>query len=196
MNTQESKSFLEEFPRVFESLRKESDRGCVLVVGALLENALEVQINARLLPKAVKEKDSDELMSRSANSPISSFSAKINLAYRLGIFPLHERKIYHHLRELRNVCAHHIDTQNFDNNHFKDRIKNMINESEEFWNIISKAMMPRLFPDLQNANVESFVNAVGWRVAFEFFFSMVIAHKKISINRVARLTPLWESAQI
>lgn len=127
MASTENVNLLKRFSEISKSLEAESDRGCVLVVSSLVENALEEQIIARLIPKIGKD---DELMSHSNYGPISTFSAKINLAYRLGIIPTHERKIYHQLRELRNTCAHQIDQQDFGKLHFKDRIKNIIEESK------------------------------------------------------------------
>jgi hypothetical protein len=176
---------------IFKSLEVESDRGCILVVGSLVENALEKHISARLIPKADKD---DELMSRSTISPISTFSAKINLAYRLGIIPPHERKIYHQLRELRNTCAHQIDQQDFEKLHFKDRVKNIIRESEFLWEVMRTKLAPSLFPDNEPESIGEFVEKIGWRTSFEAFFSMVIAHKEISIERITRVQTLYESA--
>jgi hypothetical protein len=183
----EISSVLTTFSEMAESLQKESDRGCVLVVGALLENVLEEHITARLIPKANKD---DELMSRSNNSPINSFSAKINLAYRVGLIAANERKIYHQLRELRNVCAHQIEQQDFDKLHFRDRIKNIMRESDFVWETLMKKVTPSLFPEGGPQSVEGFVDAIGWRRAFEVFFSMIIAHKKICILRVIPIAPL------
>lgn len=187
MTPSELSNTLISFSEIADSLQKESDRGCVLVVGALLENALEEHITARLIPKANKD---DELMSRSSNSPIFSFSAKINLAYRVGLITANERKIYHQLRELRNVCAHQIDQQDFDKLHFKDRLKNIIRESDFVWETLKKTAAPSLFPEGPPQSVEGFVDAIGWRRSFEVFFSMVIAHKKICVLRVTPITPL------
>lgn len=189
MNPEESENVLERFAALLESLKAESDRGCVLVVGSLVEKVLENQISRRLLPKLGKE---DELMGRSGNHPISEFSAKINLAYRLGIVTKNERSIYHQLRELRNVCAHHINRQDFSAHHFKDRTKNIIGESDFLWNIIHAKVAPKLFSEDPPTTIDSFVEKIGWRVAFEMFFALVIAHKEICIDRVLSVSALYE----
>ncbi len=181
------------FVETLNSLKAESDRGCVLVVASLVENVLEEQISVRLMPKASKD---DELLSRSSNGPFSSFSAKINLAYRLGLIPLSERKIYHQLRELRNACAHHIEQQDFDRNHFKDRTRNIIEESKFLWDIFRKTIAPQAFPNKEIESVEDFVNAIGWRTAFELFFSLIVAFKKPAITRVVTVSPLYDQNAI
>jgi hypothetical protein len=192
MSSTENVNWLKRFSELSKSLEAESDRGCVLVVSALVENALEDQISARLIRKIAKD---DELMSHSTNSPISTFSAKINLAYRLGIIPAYERKIYHQLRELRNTCAHQIDQQDFGKLHFKDRIKNIIEESKFLWEIMRTRIAPSLFPNHAPKSVEEFIDAIGWRAGFEVFFSMVISHKESSIARVTKVQPLYISAE-
>jgi DNA-binding MltR family transcriptional regulator len=123
MNSEQIGHIAVRFNEVFQSLKAESDRGCVLVVASMIEQILENYICRCLVPKVSSE---DELLSRSGNKPISSFSAKINLAYRLGLIPREEHRIYHQLRELRNACAHNIDRQDFVANHFKDRTRNII----------------------------------------------------------------------
>jgi hypothetical protein len=187
MSSTENVNWLKRFSELSKSLEEESDRGCVLVVSSLVENVLEEQISARLIPKIGKD---DELMSRSNNSPISTFSAKINLAYRLGIIPADERKICHQLRELRNACAHQIDQQDFKKIHFKDRIKNIIEESKFLWEVMRTKVAPALLPNNEPKSVEEFVEAIGWRASFEVFFSMIIAHKETSIARVTQIRPL------
>ncbi|HEX8609404.1 MAG TPA: hypothetical protein VF679_12255, partial [Pedobacter sp.] len=62
MSLSENANWIEKFPEILESLKAESDRGCVLVVGSLVENVLEAHISACLLPKIGKD---DELMSGS-----------------------------------------------------------------------------------------------------------------------------------
>jgi hypothetical protein len=193
MNSEESAKVLERSAALLQSLKAESDRGCVLVVSSLVERALENQISRRLLPKLGRE---DDLIGRSGNNPISGFSAKINLAYRLGIVTKDERSVYHQLRELRNVCAHHIDQQDFSAQHFKDRTKNIIRESVVLWDVILAHLAPKLFNEDPPTTIDSFVEKIGWRVAFEIFFSMLVAHKEVCIDRVLRVSALFQQKQV
>ncbi|MFA6500208.1 MAG: hypothetical protein WC256_07715 [Desulfurivibrionaceae bacterium] len=190
MNSDEKLRTSKRFSEIYQSLKPESDRGCVLVVGSMVERFLEDHISRRLLPKLSPD---DELMGRSGNKPIAVFSAKINLAYRLGLITAAERTIYHQLRELRNACAHHIDRQEFAANHFKDRTRNIIEQSANVWEALREEIAPALFPNDPPTTIEEFIDKVGWRVAFETFFALVVAHKEASVGRVARLSALHES---
>ena len=179
--------FMQRFVVIFDSLKPESDRGCVLVVSAMVENAIANHISQRLVPPATSD---DELIGRSMNCPISSFSAKINLAYRIGIITLEERGIYHQLRELRNRCAHDIEKQDFAANHFKTRTRNIIEKSPALWETIKSKVAPRLYPGAELSSVEAFVDKIGWRVAFAMFFALIVGHKEAFADRVVRLSPL------
>jgi len=190
MDPVEAQATLQNFSKIIDSLRSESDRGCILVVSSMLEKILEEQITKRLIPKYGKE---DELMGKSNSRPISGFSAKINLAYRIGLIPDIECKMLHQLRELRNDCAHKIEQQDFEANHFKDRTKNIIEHSKVVWDAILTHIAPKLFPDEQQCSVVSFVDKVGWRRSFEVFFALVVAHKQATIERVSPIIPLYSS---
>ncbi len=185
MNSNEIEFLINQFPKLLEDLKAESDRGVVLVLAAMVENELNEHLKLRLRSKA---ENNDELLQNSASNPISTFSAKINLAYRIGLITMPERTIYHHLRKIRNRCAHDVESQDFDQNHFKDRMKNIITNSHLIWDILCKIRISE--KDTAYDDVEDFVEEIGWRSAFEAFFAMVILHKKTSRNRVIRITSL------
>ncbi len=172
-------------------LSKEGDRGCVLVAAALLEEAIELHLRARLVPPPGK---SDELITSSAVAPISSFSAKIDLGYRVGLFPENERAIYHQLRKLRNECAHSTTEQDFSQTTFKTRIKNMIAASSGVWEVMRARFGPLLGEHQAPDSVDAFVEQVGWRRAFILFYGLVIAHKLVNVHRVQRVGVLYGKA--
>jgi hypothetical protein len=79
-------------------LRRESDRGVILVAGAILDTILADRLD-RLLCHG-DNKARDRLLAR------SSFSVKLDLAFCLGLIP---RPVFHDvqlLNKLRNKCAH------------------------------------------------------------------------------------------
>jgi hypothetical protein len=172
-------------------LAREGDRGCVLVAAALLEEAIELHLRARLVPSPSK---SDELVSNSSMAPISSFSAKIDLAYRVGLFPHSERAIYHQLRKLRNECAHSTSEQDFSQVSFKERIKNMIVSSAGVWEVMRTKLGPLLVEEGTPDSVDAFVEKVGWRRAFLLFYGLVIAHKLVNVHRVQQVGVLYGKA--
>lgn len=171
------------------ALTKEGDRGCVLVAAALLEEAIESCIRARLIAAIEKE---DELISRSASAPISSFSAKINLSYRLGLISENERAVYHQLRNLRNACAHSPLGQDFSQLSFKNRIKDMIVKSETMWEAMRENFGPIADADFPPDTVHEFVEKVGWRESFTLFFSLLIAQIELTNSQVGRIRSRYE----
>lgn len=173
---------------VIDILKREGDRGCVLVAAALLEEAIEAQIKARLLPPPGK---SDELVSNSPTAPISSFSGKIDLAYRLGLLTDGERITYHQLRNLRNACAHSTAGQDFSQSSFKDRITQMISKSERLWETMRLVFGPVLAPGSPPVTIHEFVEKAGWRHSFTLFFSLVVAHKILYVERVTQLRTVY-----
>lgn len=176
------------FTELLDSLKDESDRGCVLVVGSMVEQVIEEHISRRILPPVKK---TGELVGR-GSKPIATFSAKIDLAYALGLFPEEEWRIYHQLRELRNTCAHEIQQQHFNADHFSARVSNIINASSSLWPILATTVGNKVFESDSPLTVELFIKKLGWRISFEMFFSLVIAHKQTSTDRIPRIKTLYE----
>lgn len=89
-----------------ETLMEESDRGCVLVGVAYLDE--EVQLLLRESFESAKEvvrKAVDPLL-KGGFAPLGSFSARIKLALALGLIDLEVHDVLDRLRELRNAFAH------------------------------------------------------------------------------------------
>lgn len=81
-------------------MKYEAEPDAVLVVGGALDDALLMLLKARLIPGA----GTDGLLRGSG--PASSFSARIDLCYAVGLVQSAERKLLHNLRKIRNDCAH------------------------------------------------------------------------------------------
>ncbi|EOB1204576.1 hypothetical protein ACIQLR_000676 [Photobacterium damselae] len=155
---------------LIEELKKESDRALVLITSAHVENELSRHLSHRLLPQVEKK---DELLHR------ADFEAKIILAYRTGTITKNEFNIYNQLRQMRNKCAHDVSEQNFSTDSFKERIKNIMRESPELWQVLA-----------EGHEINEFVEKLGWREAFILFFALIIIHKRSSYSRVIPLNPL------
>jgi DNA-binding MltR family transcriptional regulator len=92
------------FDEVFEfrqSLTNETDRGCALMAASYLEAELE-----KLLRKFLVDNDKikDELFGHS--HPLGSFSAKIDIAYLLGLIGPKIQRDLHLIRKIRNDFGH------------------------------------------------------------------------------------------
>lgn len=89
-------------------LSDESDRGCALFGSSYLEAALQNLIIDFLVgDQAVI----DSLFSGTA--PLATFSAKIDMAYSLGLITSLERRDFHLVRKIRNDFAHSAEALSF-----------------------------------------------------------------------------------
>ena len=87
---------------VLQLLGQESDRGCLLVSAAWLDELLGALIKARL----VDHKNTIDALFDGPNAPLKTFSARINFAFALGLVHADERSALHIVRSLRNAAAH------------------------------------------------------------------------------------------
>jgi hypothetical protein len=89
-----------------ELLHAESDRGCILVGGALAEEALGKLL--RVVCRDVRGRDKGTIADAliGTERPLGTFSARIDACYAFGLVTTNEWKDLHALRELRNGAAH------------------------------------------------------------------------------------------
>ncbi|HSS79504.1 MAG TPA: DUF4145 domain-containing protein [Thermoanaerobaculia bacterium] len=101
---------------------KESDRAAVILAAAMLEQALESLLRARLVAIA---SDSDPLFD-GPYAPVSTFSAKIDLAFRIGLLSSRVARDLHLVRKIRNSFAHNVTGCNFDDAIVRNRATELI----------------------------------------------------------------------
>ena len=99
--------------QLFEALSTESDRSLILVAASFLDEALEALQRARFCKK--KRKGRPEIGPLfDMFGPLSSFSAKIRIAYALDLIEEWTYRDLEIIRKLRNVVAHNIEDVRFD----------------------------------------------------------------------------------
>ena len=113
----ESKEF-EEFLFDFAG---ESDRAAVILGAAKLDVQLSEILTFVLVPSPTGR---DELLD--GDSPLSTFSAKINLAYRLGLIDAKLARSLHLIRKIRNSFAHETSTKSFASGAHCDRVRELL----------------------------------------------------------------------
>jgi len=91
----------EDLAKFVEELKKETDRGLPLVGTALIDEKLRDTLEAFFINKKTAQKLLDE-----PNSPIGTFSAKLNTCYALGLIDDYEYSEINLLRKVRNEFAH------------------------------------------------------------------------------------------
>lgn len=95
------------FDAFAEDLLEERSVRPLIIVGASKVDQLLFEIlNSYLLPKIAKAHDPDELLE--GDRPLSTFSARIKLCYRLGLIDKTLYTAIEKLRALRNPSAHSI----------------------------------------------------------------------------------------
>jgi DNA-binding MltR family transcriptional regulator len=109
-----------EFLAFRRSLTNESDRGCALFAAAYLDKALSDLLYLSLARDKRIEKDLFE-----GTAPLSSFSARIKLAFYLGKISKECRADLDTIRGIRNEFAHHAQLISFDAQSIADRCRNL-----------------------------------------------------------------------
>jgi DNA-binding MltR family transcriptional regulator len=99
------------FPEIVkfrQALTPESDRGCALHAASYLDGELETLLRARLVDDA---KTVQEFFR--PDGPLGSFSARIDMAYLLGLIGPAARRDLHLIRKIRNDFGHNPSPINF-----------------------------------------------------------------------------------
>jgi DNA-binding MltR family transcriptional regulator len=103
---------------LISEFEKESDRAAVILTASLFDNALAQLIAVSLV---ASPSSTDELL-YGANAPLSTFSARINLAYRVGLISRKFCRDLHLVRSIRNSFAHNVHGCGFDESSVKSRV--------------------------------------------------------------------------
>jgi len=97
---------IDQFDSFVEDLLGEKLERPLIIVGASKIDDLLLSILSKLL-FIPKKNDEDDLLK--GDNPLSTFSSRIKLVYRLGIIDEGLLKVLEQVRKLRNLCAHSIE---------------------------------------------------------------------------------------
>jgi DNA-binding MltR family transcriptional regulator len=98
------------FEAIMEEVAKQSDRGAAIIYASLLEKVLETLIIKRLRPLSSNQKNA--LFGRMA--PLSTFAAKIELGFAIGLYSRNAYENLNMVREVRNKFAHKFEPLTFE----------------------------------------------------------------------------------
>ena len=174
-------------------LRQESDRGSVIVAAALLDEALYNMLLCRLVPSLQRE---DELLD-GTYAPLNSFSAKIDLAYRVGIIRQKLRSSLHLIRRLRNDFAHSTMENGFSTTPVQGRLRELFKLNEEIVNQMfssvqkdqRESLSKRFNEGDPTKGAQEFIRVIGWRSTFELLVSVIASALKQLPMDIEPLTP-------
>jgi hypothetical protein len=110
---------------------KESDRSAVILGAIRLDQALE-----HVLRQAMCHHPGGQDNLFDPDCPLSSFSAKIALAHRLGLIEDRMEHALHMIRRIRNDFAHSLETASVDQGSARSRISELVNDTKVWsaWN--------------------------------------------------------------
>ena len=113
-------------------LFRESDRGCVLILAADIENLLEENLKAWMNNSSNLSKN-DLKNIFDFTGPLGNFSSKIYLSKAIGLICSDLHSDLHKLRKIRNLAAHSSNDFSLSENVIKDIISsfNHLNNKEE-----------------------------------------------------------------
>ena len=112
------------FASLIEGLAFESDRGCVLIAAAYLDDSLDELLQASFSQNSVCKKKAVEPLF-SGLGPLSSFSAKIKLSFALELIDEDVFTSLEIIRKIRNEFAHTFVDLSFDTPSVADRVANL-----------------------------------------------------------------------
>lgn len=127
-----------QFDFLIEQFNKESDRAAVILVASILDETLETLLKSFFVPIP----NAQDSLFDSATSPLSNFSSKIDMAFRVGLISGKFARDIHIVRKIRNSFAHDIYGCNFNNGKVRSRVRELENSVSTEW-IESKANIER-----------------------------------------------------
>jgi len=108
------------YNNLVKEFQNESDRSVIIVAVSYLEKYLEYYLKKRL----IDHKLVNSLFEGYA--PLNSLSAKIDMAFSVGIISEEIHSELHRLRKIRNLSAHEDSKLNFEDAKIKDICNNLI----------------------------------------------------------------------
>jgi hypothetical protein len=103
-------------------LEKQTDRGAAIIAAAVLEDLLAAVVQRRLIELSGKR--TEALFGRMA--PLSTFSAKIEMGFALGIYGDDGRIHLDTIRDVRNKFAHKFESLSFEHHDIAALLKKRI----------------------------------------------------------------------
>lgn len=184
MNEEErNKRRANSFKNFMNMLGNESDRGCVIVSAAIFDDILTSLLKQKLAPSLEKR---DELF-ENGSSDFSSFSSRIDLAYRLGLIKGNVRATLHMIRKIRNDFAHLSDPKSFDSSSVKSRVIEIFKLNKSIMDSFTEVMREKNIQDFSDSD---FVEVLGTRKSYEFLLSGSAAFILEAVNDIEPIIAL------
>ncbi len=167
--------FVDQYGKNLKIIREESDRGAVLVAASMFESALKELITSVL--KEPSNHNTDPLFSDGL-APLGTFSARIEMAYRLGLLEKNEKELLNLFKKLRNEFAHKIEANSLNDLRFRDRINSIMAKEQGLKGPVEELVKLHI-SNSYKSNTTKFQSAIKdgehIRPMFDQFFAFTIA---------------------
>lgn len=137
----------EEFEKFTQDFKQESDRAAVILGAAQLDLLLYQLLEGFMLPNPSGK---DELLE--GDSPLATFSSRINACYRLGLIDAEFARALHLIRKIRNSFAHEVSSVSLNSGAHKDRIRELVAPFVDNWALAT--MIESYFANEQTSSVQ------------------------------------------
>jgi DNA-binding MltR family transcriptional regulator len=170
---------------IAEALVKESDRGCVIIGATLLAEALEELLKSVCRQTAEDIKATIDPLFQ-GYAPLSTFSAKIQVSFALGILPRSLRDKIEIVRRLRNDFAHEWGPIDFDDPRCASRVNLVIGPPSE-----KKQPTEREFVGPLGPTRQQLVTRIAFALSIQDIVSVIgrledLAREGTDIRRIVR----------
>lgn len=102
------------------------DRSCVISACSIVDHLLGEILKDFLLPNP----NSRDPLFDEPTAPLSNFSSRINMAFRLGLIGNRLSRDLHKLRKIRNDFAHSFESRSLSEQAYQDRVNAVISSLE------------------------------------------------------------------
>ncbi len=159
----------ESFRHFHNLLSAESDRGTVILTVSILDIALEELLVAYLLPPFKKN---DKLFN-GAYSPLGSFSAKVEMCYRLGLILTCDIKQLQLLNSIRNDFAHRITEAKLDTESNRNKMQEILNKTPEIADALFETLGDAFKENGVSNSGNDLISLLGVKKSFDLMFSIL-----------------------
>lgn len=173
-----------DFKKFIDEFKNESDRAAVILGAAKLDIQLYQLLVKHLRTPA---SSNDELFD--GDAPLGSFSAKINMAYRLGLIDEEFTRALHLIRRIRNSFAHEVSGTSLESGGHKDRIREL-------------SIQLKQYDDFDESRKAFFGDITGSGIDFRMVLALAVLRLEVAVehchsvtimgkNGVTLLPPKW-----
>ncbi len=166
------------FSDYYELISEESDRGAVIVAASILDEKLGEILKVFLLPPSTKK---DDLLD-GAYAPLGSFSAKIELSFRLGIIRQPIRQQLMLFKSIRNDVAHRLSVASLQDEKCRSRLAEILKTTPDITDSIIETLAQAGLDVSHDGSGANLLDTYGCRRTFDLLFPMVC----MAITRIAK----------